>query len=123
MVSPDYADVLTAIELSSRGEPGYLRFPLLADRRVTPRLASDAAESLRIMQDYPRALGQLEEVSHRCRNPLSGRPGAAELAAHLFMLTTHSRLTRAGRRRIRKLLESTSRRPSSRTATASPVSA
>ena len=72
-------------------EPGYLRLPAVGTAEHRARL--DAAARLGVAPGYPRALCDLPGFGERVLNRDGDFGGARELAATLFTLPTHSRLS------------------------------
>lgn len=91
----------------SGSNPGYLRFPVLAQTQSAARTLSDGyAESLGIMPGYPKPLSRLEVMKERCWDRAISRSGADELARRLFTIPTHSRLDANHDDRIAKFVGS-----------------
>lgn len=95
---------LAPVEAPPRSEPGYLRYPVLADDRAVDRLTGKELESLGVMTAYSEPLDRLPEMRTRCRNLSKRRLGAEQLAGRLITLPTHSQVTERGRRRLREHL-------------------
>jgi perosamine synthetase len=92
-----------------RGEPGYLRLPVIAAEGALATLASAQARRLGVMPGYPAALVDLPRFGDRCRNRSAGFQGARTLAERLFTLPTHSRLSAADVTQLEALLETATR--------------
>lgn len=92
-------DDLGGLEVPRNGEPGYLRFPVLAETAAArARLDSPDARHLGIMPGYPRPLGELSDFTATAAPGSSGEerwPGAARLARDLFTVPVHGRLSPA----------------------------
>jgi dTDP-4-amino-4,6-dideoxygalactose transaminase len=84
--------MLRAITSPAAGEPGYLRFPVLAAEPLAAVARDRAARVLGIIPGYPKSLAELEGLGWEYRNRRAPFPGARELAARLFTLPTHGRL-------------------------------
>lgn len=104
------SDALDSIGPPPRGEPGYLRLPLLAAERAVTTLASARARRLGVMPGYPMALADLAGFSERCRNRSADFTGARTLAERLFTVPTHSRLSARDFACLETLLSSTNQR-------------
>lgn len=85
------------------GTAGFLRFPV---RGVDPRSPEwPRAERLGAAASYPRALAELPALAGRLATA-DAMPGAAELAANLTTLPTHSRVTAHDISQLVRLLRS-----------------
>jgi dTDP-4-amino-4,6-dideoxygalactose transaminase len=69
-------------------EPGYLRFPILAD--APGGQARDAQRSLGIVRTYPRPLGEEPAIAAMLHPREPSTPGAREICERLFTLPTHA---------------------------------
>ncbi len=74
-------------------EPGYLRLPVLVSPALRLRFDSDAARRLGVMPGYPESLDRLNGFGERCLVVRGGCPGARRLAAELFTLPTHGKVS------------------------------
>lgn len=96
---------LAEVGANAPGTAGYLRLPVRA-------LSGVAADRLRelwrlgVMPAYPKPLTALPRFARRVGNRDAAFPGGYELAARLFTLPTHSRVTR---RDLRRLTEAVAR--------------
>jgi dTDP-4-amino-4,6-dideoxygalactose transaminase len=100
----DYADLF---ETPAQSTPGYLRLPVIALGGEGSPLATRQARSLGVMPGYPTTLADLPRFTQRCRNRAEDITGARTLAAQLFTLPTHSRLSPSDMDRLNSLLNGT----------------
>lgn len=80
----EYGEGLEPIQVSTRGEAGFLRFAVLdrsGRRGVSPRLG--------VMRGYPRTLHEQMELRPQLLAGEPATPGAVELRSSLFTLPTH----------------------------------
>ena len=89
-----------AIRAPAGSEPGYLRFPVMAVDEDRARF--QAAGRLGVAPGYPRALCDLPGFGERVLNRDEDFDGARELAARLFTLPTHSRLSEGDLRELER---------------------
>jgi len=89
-----------AIRAPGGSEPGYLRFPVMAVDEDRARF--QAAGRLGVAPGYPRALCDLPGFGERVLNRDEDFGGARELAARLFTLPTHSRLSEGDLRELER---------------------
>jgi dTDP-4-amino-4,6-dideoxygalactose transaminase len=85
-------------------EPGYLRLPIIVREQAVARFRTPRARRLGVMPGYPVALPDLPGFEQRCCNPGDSFVGARTLAARLFTIPTHSRLSVEDLSRLRELL-------------------
>ncbi|UCG85492.1 MAG: DegT/DnrJ/EryC1/StrS aminotransferase family protein [Gemmatimonadota bacterium] len=102
--SVEQSQWMDSIAPPPRAEPGYLRLPIIAEQRAVVALASAQARRLGVMPGYPTALADLTGFRSRCRNQSADFAGARTLAARLFTVPTHSRLTDRDVARLQVLL-------------------
>lgn len=103
-LGPVQSTPISLIAPPAQGEPGWLRFPVVA-HGAEGWLAGARAKSLGIMPGYPRALPDLPGFD-RVQNRSDAFPGARELARLLMTLPTHGRLAATDRDRILELIRS-----------------
>lgn len=89
------ADDVTPLEPPGGGEPGFLRFPVLARSGATDRLASERAVSLGVMPSYPRPLYRVPELARDVREKDLPLASAERLSRELYTLPTHGLLNRS----------------------------
>ncbi|MCH7490996.1 MAG: DegT/DnrJ/EryC1/StrS family aminotransferase [Gemmatimonadetes bacterium] len=88
-------DAAESIAVPPRGQAGYLRFPVLVSEAAKRHFRSSVARRLGVMPGYPQSLVDLPGFGDRCVNHAERFPGARCLAARLFTLPTHGKLTAA----------------------------
>ena len=88
-------DAAESIAVPPRGQAGYLRFPVLVPEAAKRHFRSSVARRLGVMPGYPKSLVDLPGFGDRCVNHTERFPGARCLAACLFTLPTHGKLTAA----------------------------
>lgn len=77
------------------GVAGWLRYPVVADRRLARLLTELPARRCGAMPGYPRILNEWESPPGRFLPQTPAWPGARTLAQSLITLPTHRRLRRA----------------------------
>lgn len=83
-----------------KGQPGYLRLPVIASGAARTKARSASARNLGVMPGYPRALSSLGGFGDRRMNSDAEFPGATSLAESLFTMPTHGALSGADLQRI-----------------------
>lgn len=84
---------LTLPKICLLAEPGYLRLPVIGSAMDARRARTAAAESLGIRLGYPSTLAELDGFGHARVNGTEHFAGADHLAARLFTLPVHSRVS------------------------------
>jgi dTDP-4-amino-4,6-dideoxygalactose transaminase len=79
--------------------PGYLRFPVLAQRGLAGFADRSGAERVGVAPTYPRRLDELPELASSIVNRGAGFPGASRLVEELVTFPSHS-LTSAADRKV-----------------------
>ena len=79
------------IEISTQGEAGFLRLPLVSSARPSAARLR-AGGRLGIMPGYPLVLSELDRFKSHCMKTIADFPGAEQLARHLVTLPTHQLL-------------------------------
>jgi len=95
---------ITAPRPPAGTEPGFLRFPILAEPSAMDRFRTDTARVLGVWPGYPKPLPDLAGFGSRRLDPAEATPGARRLAEELLTLPAHSLLDRVSLTRLAELL-------------------
>jgi hypothetical protein len=95
---------LRGIAVGAAGSPGFLRFPVLAQRGFAGFADQTAALRCGIAPSYPRRLSDLPELAPLLVNSDSHFPGASRLVDQLITLPAHSLLSAADRVILSRLI-------------------
>ncbi len=84
---------IASITTGPPGDPGWLRYPVVADHRVAAALASSTAARLGVVRAYPATMSALPVSPRRLRGVPERFPGAEQLSMGLFTLPLHRYVT------------------------------
>lgn len=102
--SIDLEGGVNAISFPTKGEPGYLRYPLLVRSGLADLGGVSATRHLGIERSYPVPLPRLEQAQVLLDRRPGSFPGAEQLVRELVTLPTHQKLDGVDLEKILKLL-------------------